>query len=216
MKTPKIATWSSHSSSQDRELKFDLKFEDTSDDAVDMKEWLNTHRYLHLDKMSKSERAVDDAYMDLVKAVNEVQRAYHKFQNTYHIAKDDFKYIKEKSEEFIVPIEQLGIHVLNAVTVKNEYWNNDSYGLLSPWFRITTNVGVFVCGWRKRVRHLEIVELFVESPLLNEGTHFFQEHHHDERQTTCYHIENNTQYSNFFAAFVNRPLKRGPTWSLNK
>lgn len=46
-------------------------------------------------------------------------------------------------------------HQIWAEPVRNEYDGDSARGKLRPWFRVTTTIGVFTIGWRKRVINID-------------------------------------------------------------
>lgn len=63
--------------------------------------------------------------------------------------------IKQENSEreyFKTVFEEAGFSQILLKTTINEYWNNNKYG---PWFLVTTEIGIFKIGWRKRVINIE-------------------------------------------------------------
>jgi hypothetical protein len=45
---------------------------------------------------------------------------------------------------------------ISANEIPNEYWGKDNpYGIMSPWFSVTTKEGIFKIGWRKNVINID-------------------------------------------------------------
>lgn len=201
--TPKTAKWSQDITYTDRYFKIDVAIEDSGEHSVDLKAYSES-RPRWPAKLTETEKETEEAYYAVSAAVNAVKEAYDVFQATYKMNANGELLTYQKMWTFTSPIQEVGIRVLSIEKVQNQYHNNASgkaYGILSPWFRITTSVGVFLVGWRKRVRHVEIEKLFVEPVELFEGRHYSQ-HHGQEDGREIYHVETDEQYQSFFRAFA--------------
>lgn len=204
---PKTAKWSRDITYNDHYFKIDVAIEDSGEHSVDLKTYSES-RPRWPAKLSKSEQETEEAYYAVSAAVDAVKEAYDVFQATYKMNADGELLTYQKMWSFTTPIQETGITVLSIEKVQNQYHNNASgraYGILSPWFRITTKVGVFLVGWRKRVRHVEIEKLFVEPVQLFEGRHYSQ-YHGQEDGREIYHVETDEQYRSFFRALSDSQL----------
>ena len=64
--------------------------------------------------------------------------------------KEDLIERKRIEKEGIISL--FGDNLIYVEEIPNQYYgDSDPYGKMFPWFRITTKVGHFVIGWRKRV-----------------------------------------------------------------
>lgn len=215
---PKTAKWSRDITYNDHYFKISVDIEDSGEHSVDLKAY-GESRPRWPAKLSQAERETEEAYYAVSAAVDAVKEAYDIFQATYKMNANNSLLTTQKMWAFTSPIQEVGIQVLSVEQVPNQYHNNangsgKAYGILSPWFRITTSVGIFVVGWRKRVRHLEIVKLFVQGVELFERRHYSQ--HHGQENAEVYHVETDEQYRNFFRAFSDSPLDHKLTGSNDK
>jgi len=81
--------------------------------------------------------------------------------------------------------------------IPNEYWGSkDPYSITSPWYMVTTSIGHFKIGWRKRVINID----WSKTLCSKEGKDIFPEEHKENYPTVgdkyihAYGYEKATEY----------------------
>lgn len=70
-------------------------------------------------------------------------------------------------ESFRKAFEDAGLGPIYMKELPNEYWGKDPWAIRSPWFLVTTRLGHFKVGWRKRVINLDWSQTEKKSGRLN-------------------------------------------------
>jgi len=94
-----------------------------------------------------SRHGIDDSYV--IKSGDE---AYFNVWRYYHTACNDQKLKTDMREYFRKIFQDAGFEKIRLLAVKNQYCSCQS---CAPWFRVSTEMGIFTIGWRKRVINID-------------------------------------------------------------
>jgi len=65
---------------------------------------------------------------------------------------------KSQLADFKQALQTAGCEPSGIREIPNEYWNDDSYNVVAPWYEVTIGNAKLKMGWRKRVISVEILE----------------------------------------------------------